>query len=164
MIKVEPCRGCGRTLFTVKVANLDVRCDPEKLDAQEAVAALLAGRELWSVDGMNLSGARHEILGGLNGPTPPHVVGTHRCEAVGARLAAPQKGGEAGPPKGPSSPPVAPSVAFLGHSTGPSGVPSAVKRRSDPPCDRCGRPCEPGTYASVEYGDLVIWAEHGACP
>lgn len=35
-----------------------------------------------------------------------------------------------------------------------------------PCCDACGQPCADGTYASIQVGELTVWAQHvqeGAC-
>lgn len=171
MIPIEPCRGCGRTLYTAKVANLDVRCEVEPLDAQTAIAALLAGRELWKAGIGGLTPASPVVLSGLNDPAPPTVVGTHTCKAVGGRLPASQKAGGPVPPKAPTDRPAAPSVASSGPSTVPSGVPDAVKRPSEgsrgpaePLCDACRKPCTPGTYWGFQHGATWIYAEHVTCP
>lgn len=29
-----------------------------------------------------------------------------------------------------------------------------------PRCNRCSQPMADGTYAAVEVGDLLVWAEH----
>jgi hypothetical protein len=174
MIQIEPCRGCGRTLYTGKVANLDVRCEVEPLDAQEAIAALIAGRELWRATPTGLTPAGSAVLGALKlrgntlGPT---VVGTHTCKALNGRLPASQKVGGPVPPKAPADRPVAPSVASLGPSTVHSGVPDAVSPPSrapggtvEPLCDTCRQPCTPGTYWGFQHGTTWVHAEHVTCP
>ncbi len=174
MIQVEPCRGCGRTLYTGKVANLDVRCETEALDAQEATAALIAGRELWRATPTGLTPAGPAVLGALKlrgntlGPT---VVGTHRCEATGARLTASRQGGGPVAPKAHQSSPVAPSAASSGPSTPASAVTDAVNHPSkpvedaeEPFCDLCRQRCTPGTYWGFQHGTTWINAEHVTCP
>lgn len=177
MIEIEPCKGCGRTLFTVKVANLDVRCEVEALDAQEALSSLLAGRELWRATATSLTPSTALVLAALNSAEPgerPHVVQTHICKAVSGRLPASQGVGGPTPPKAPPGPPVAPSAASLGPSTGLSGVLVAVNHPSDPEtdlpetarrptCDACGLTCEPRTYTGIMLGGTWIHVWHNLC-
>lgn len=87
MIKVEMCRGCGRPLFTMAVANLTVRCDVEPLNAQTVLPELMGGRDVWRVTytgstPSRLAPARPAVLGALKTAEPgerPIVVAEHRC-------------------------------------------------------------------------------------
>lgn len=174
MINVEPCRGCGRIILTMAVANLAVRVDPEPLDAQTATAALLAGRELWtaSPDGQQLHGASNADLMALSGPPEVghrSVLGSHRCPN-GSRgpVRAQQRVGEAPVPKAPPGPPVAPSRPSSGPSRATSTVPVAANRRTEgrTECSTCGRPIDltdVGTYALFEIGAVLIDAFHTTC-
>lgn len=177
MIKVEPCRGCGRLIIPGKVSNLDVRLEATPLDAQEAVTALLAGFDLWRVTATSLTSASPAVLGALRTAEPgerPLVHPVHVCEATGAALTASQGVPRATAPKARSGSPVAPSRPFSGPSTVVSGVLVAVNPPSDPEadlpvtarrpsCDTCLAPCEPGTYTGIMLGGTWIYVWHETC-
>ncbi len=133
MIKTELCGGCGRTIFTVPVANLTIKTDPEALEVMGAVTALTDGRPLYRVAFVGgiprrLAGVSRQELGELN-RTPadrPFIVREHRCdpaEAAVARQRAVQGGGGTPAPKEPRRPSVARGQASSGPSTALSGVP-----------------------------------------
>lgn len=166
MIKVEVCGGCGRNLFTQKVANLDVRCEVEAVDAQEAVAALVAGRELWRLTQPGgLNPVRPVELNALRTAGPgerPTIVKTHRCTALSRPFAAPKVPSVQPTPQ---SPPAGRTAPSSGPSAGPSSVPGAETPDSDPVCDRCGQACaDPGTYWGIQHGTAWVHAEHVTCP
>lgn len=174
MIQVEPCKGCGRALYTGKVANLDVRCEVEPIDAQTVIPALLAGRELWKAGPNGLTPAGPAVLRCLNDSVPPTVVGSHVCKALNGRLPASQKVGGPTPPKALPESPVAPQNRFSGPSAGLSGVLVAVNPGSDPEtdlpvtarrptCDACEELCSPGTYTGVMLGGTWIHVWHTDC-
>lgn len=172
MIQIEPCKGCGRPLFTLKVANLDVRCETEALDAQEAVAELLAGRNLWRATATSLAGVRPAELEALRlrGQTEgPHIVRTHRCTATG-RPATPTP--RPSPQPTPSVPPAGRTAPFSGPLAANCSVPGAANHPSrgqgglqEPVCGLCGNRPDPGTYWGFQHGDRWVYAEHAdACP
>ncbi len=170
MIKVEPCRGCGQILMLDEIApGLTVRVDTEPLDAQTAVQALVDGRELWTrkIDRTNtvvgLRGATPGHLSALHAEVRPTVYRQHRCtvsaqEAL-SRPRTPSLRSSVQPPS--PEPSVGRTAPSSGPQTGSSSVRSAVKPRSEGPrCDACGEPMADGTYASIELGELMIWAQH----
>jgi hypothetical protein len=111
-------------------------------------------------------------------------------KAVDARLAASYNPPGPGAHPHPQSPPAGRTAPFSGPSSPSSSVPDVVQSRSDPQegpsapvyrppggpvspgpgqartgrstpvCDECGKPCADGTYASIELGDLLVWAAH----
>lgn len=173
MINVEPCRGCGRTLFTHRVANLVVRLEIEPLDGPAAYRAIIDGRELWRATATGLSPAKPDTLTALATAEPgerPHIVQTHRCTAAGAPARPPVAPKVQPTPPGP---PAGQQTPFSGPQATHSSAPSAANRRSEPAgaatpepcCDGCGQPCADGTYTSVAVGDLIVWAQHvDTCP
>ena len=185
-MKIKPgqCK-CGATVHLVEEAGMKWVGDVTPLDAQEAVAALVAGRELYRIRYVgstptNLSTAKPDVLKALaSAPVGdrPEVVQSHGCptNAVRALLPASQRGGGPGAPKAHRSPSVAPSRPSSGASRSSETVPTADPRPSsaqphrgassaDPSCDRCGRVCRPGTYWGFEYAGQVTYAEHADCP
>ncbi len=168
MIKVEPCRGCGRILMVEAIANLSVRLESEPLDAQEAATALVAGRNLWRITQTSASGARPAELGALRTAEPgerPYIVQEHACTATGAPRTPSPVLGDPSVPKGRQTGTqgvhVVPSTPSSDRQPERSSVPSAVSPRSEGPrCDGCSRPCADGTYASIEVGELTVWAHH----
>lgn len=169
MIKVEPCRGCGRSLFIHPIANLTVRLEIEPLDAAQATQALLGGKNLWRVTQTSVSGVRPAELTALAQAEPgerPHVCQEHRCAAV-SRPDRPSPVQEVNPaPKGRQAPLVAVSTQSSVRSTTRSFARPAVSRRSEP-CDACRKPVEldgPEEYAAVELGATVMWVQHAVCP
>lgn len=179
LIKVEPCRGCGRIILLGKIANLDVKCDPAPLTNVGDIVKLLTSPTpptLWMVEKnrqgrpMGFRGARP----GEAGPVAEHVCTVKAADAV-LRPSAP-RGGETVPPKAPR-PPAARSAASSGHSTVSSGAPGAGTldskpsgaslRSSDVPCSVCGNMIhltDVGTYALIELGAVLVDAFHtGGC-
>lgn len=167
MIKVEPCPGCGRLIFIKDVANLKARLDSLPVDAQEATAELIAGRTVWRITETSLRPARPaELMALRNRGTVegPRILREHRC-TPGSRPPTPSPGKETDPaPKGRQGP-VQPLADLSTRTSAPGmasyGVPPAETPRTDGPrCDRCSVPCRQGTYASIELGELTLWAEH----
>lgn len=168
MIKLEACQGCGRHLLVGKIANLDVKCEPTPLIEVGEIIRLLTTPNppsLWMVE-RNQQGQPTRLRGARPGETG--VVVEHRCTVKAADAVlkpSTSAAGETMPPKAPR-PSVARSAASSGHSTDHSGVRGAANQDSSwPACDRCSKPMANGTYASVEIGELTIWAEHveGEC-
>jgi hypothetical protein len=172
MIKAEPCKGCGRILFTEKAAGLTTRCETVPLEADGAVQALVGGKKLHRV--MFLSGrpsvfsaASPAVLGKLRTEPGerPYVVEEHRCtvEAARARLAAEQSAVGSGAPVVPPKASAAPSRPSSALS-GPDPVASAETQGSDdgPRCDDCGLIMGQGDYVSVQIGEVIVWASHVA--
>lgn len=180
MIKVEPCKGCGGVLLVDRFMGLTVRCEATPLDAQAAGAALLAGRELHRVMYLggrpsSFSSASPAVLAALRTEPSerPMVVVTHRCPPGAVRpsesLSTPSAAST--PKAAPVGPPAAPGTPSWGPSTEASSAPSAESRPSErlapsvadpsgPRCSGCGHPCADGTYASIELGDILVWAHH----
>lgn len=157
MIDLKPCRGCGRPLIHHSVANLAVRLEPTPLDLNGIMGELAASRSLWMVDGGKVRPARPGEAGPLR---------EHRCSVKAAD--APLEPSQPSPPPGvPANPPVrprTPSRRSSGQRTTPPGVLYAGSRVSDigegPVCDSCSTPMADGTYASIEVGELTVWAQH----
>ena len=169
MIKVEACRGCGRSLFIHPIANLVVRLEMEPLDAAQATQALLGGRNLWRVTATSVTGVRPAELTALaqRGVTEgPHVCQEHRCrsDARQSGCTAVSRPNPTPAVPAPQPTPHRPPAGRATRSSGPSAAPSSARaagpRRSDPVCDGCGKPCADGTYAAIELGELTIWAQH----
>lgn len=158
-MELKPCPGCGRMMLTQKIANLTVRCEPTPLDGQGVAQELGAGRQLWTPEfGPGLIPRRLKAAR----PGDGKLLREHRCPVNAQEaLSRPRttQGGETVPPKAPR-PPVARSRPSSGPLTVHSGVRGAGSPRSNPTCDRCGKPCADGTYASIEVGQLPVWAEH----
>lgn len=165
MIKIEPCRGCGRTLGIHKIANLVVRLEIEPLDAAQATQTLLGGKNLWRVTQTSVSGVRPAELTALAKAEPgerPHIVQEHRCAAV-SRPDRPSPVSQVQPV------PHEPSADRQTPSSGPSAAPSSARpagpRRSEP-CHSCQKPVildGPEEYVAIQLGATVIWAQHREC-
>lgn len=176
MIKVEPCKGCGGVLLVDRFMGVTVRCDPTPLDAQAAGRTLLAGQTLYRVTYQggrphSFASASPAVLGALRTEPGerPMVVEAHRCTKNGstAPVSASQGGGGTQTPKAPqgaSQPrPAAPTTPSSVPSTVRSSASAAEPHRSSPAsprCSGCGHPCADGTYASIELGDILVWAHH----
>jgi hypothetical protein len=158
------------------IANPDVRLDTEPLDAQTAVQALVAGRNLWTVTNNHASGAGAAELAALGSSGPgvrrPFVVAEHICPTKGQEALSRRPSPSVSPSVQvtPQSPPADRTAPFSGPSAGPSSVPAAELRRSDSQvaCSFCGnliRLADTGTYALIELGSTLIDAFHtGDCP
>jgi len=162
------CPACSTPVWRWKVGGIEYTADPTALDAQQAVAAHLGGRRLYR---LTLAGGRSHIrpawnteLTALSGAEPPTILGGHPCKAITRPLTAPQPTSGTGAPGKAPSPPAGRTAASSAPSGGPSGVRAAASPRSDarqgPRCNRCQQPCADGTYAAIEIGDLVVWAQH----
>lgn len=168
--KLATCTRCNKIIYLAEEAGLRWTADVEPLDAQEALTALVGGREVYRVTlpGPSLSTARPAVLKALReAPVGdrPIVVASHPCPtgvAKALRAVLPASEGEGGPgaPKGPAGPSGRRTAPSSGRATEPCGVPSAANLRTEPVCDGCGEVCADGTYASVGLGDLIVWAHH----
>lgn len=177
-INANPCRGCGRNLFTASVANLDVRVETDPLDGDQAVQALIAGRGLWRVTYPGgLSPANAATLAALRTEPGerPYVVQEHVCTPVSWPYSPPPVPEANQAPKGRQRPLVAVSTlssvpraersSANGAANPVSDGRTGPSRHSGPRCSGCGNPCADGTYASVALGDIVLWAQHVTdCP
>lgn len=172
MIKVEPCKGCGKWIFKVDLMGVTIKAEPTPLDAQAAVAALSARLELWAVRHdstgrpLSLMKPTPGHLAALNAPTRPVVVAQHRCPNPSAPARGPEKAAKGSEvAEAPKGRPAATETASWGRS-GPGRAPSAGRRRTEDPlreapkCSNCAHPMADGTYAAIEVGDLVMWAAH----
>ena len=175
MINVEPCKGCGAIILLGELMGLRAKCDPQALDAQEAVAALLAGRELHRVTYVgdrpaNLSPARPAVLSALLGAEPPMVVRSHSCPNASAPVSRPNSTpGGTMPPKAGGRPPVPPSRPFSGQSTVSSthgSAQSAANQASDR-CSACRLPAPLDVrdrLVVAQLGAAIIGVTHRTCP
>lgn len=157
-MKLEPCPGCGRAVLIHSVANLTVKCEPTPLDGQGIAQELGAGRQIWTPEfGPGLIPKRLRPAQ----PGDSKLLREHRCVSVSGANPAPSV---PAPPKAPQSPSggrVAPSTRSSGPSTDHSGARRAASPRSETPvCSACSQPCQDGTYASIEVGELLVWAQH----
>lgn len=177
-LNLAVCPACSTPVWRWKAGGIEYTADPTALNAQEAVTAHLGGRRLYRLTLVgghrNIRPAWNTELTALSGAEPPTILGGHPCKAVTRPYAAPQPTGGTGAPGKAPSPPAGRTAASSAPSAPtppPSGAPAAAKPRSEgrtggPRCDACGHPCADGTYASVEVGDLVVWATHvqeGTC-
>jgi len=183
MNMIEPCPGCGRMVLVGKIANLVVKCDPTPLTDVGDIVRLLTSPNppsLWMVE-RNQQGQPSGLRGAR--PGEPGPVREHRCTRVSGDGPLPRVLGDPMPPKGRETG-VQPSRAepseaqrfladlstpFSAAPTAPSSARYAGTRLTDagegPVCDGCSRPMADGTYASIEVGDLVVWAQHvERCP
>ncbi len=171
MIKVDPCRGCGRLLYSASLGGLTYRAETDPLDAQQALAAVVGGTELYRVTSTSVTSVTPAVLealrlrGTVEGPT---VVRRHVCtvkasEAV-SRPRTPSPGPS--PQPTPQRPPAGRTTRFSGPSAAPSSVRTAEPRHSDGPrCDDCGLIMKEGEYVSAQLGEIYVWAVHLAdCP
>lgn len=133
MVEITPgaCPRCHAFVYLKKVANLLVACDPQPVDAQTAVHALLGGRQLWSLtlDGStpcSLRPARSDVLAALHAEplSRPTVLQEHPCgSAVVYRPLTPAV--RESPQPTPPEPSVGRTAPFSGPQTGSSSVPGA---------------------------------------
>lgn len=175
MIKVEPCKGCGAQLMVDRFMGVTVRCDPTPLDAQTAIQAVLASQTLYRVHALggrpsSFGSASHDVLRALKTEpsSRPVVVPEHRCTPNGYK--APQTPSQAvggtGAPVNPPKAPVGPSAPSSGSSRPTSSAletahtAATPDSRPQPRCYTCGEPCEDGTFAAIELGDILVWATH----
>ena len=176
MIQPEPCKACGRLIYTETRAGITVKVDPTPVDAQGASSALFSGRDVWAVQGdtegrpVRLQAVSGSTLDALKGHPAdrPVVVPTHRCppEATDGRLRASQPLGGTRPPKGS---PAGSGTPFWGpqevfESTGRAA--SVANPVSDPVCDACQRVItDPRQVVGIQLGELWQWAQHvDRCP
>lgn len=160
------CPSCSTVVYRWKVGGIEWTADLTAVDAQKALRARLAGHRLYRIRfmGGRPLGARPadtRILSALATAPPeerPHVVAAHPCTAVSRPIdTTPGPSVQGTPPK----PPAGRTAPFPGPQGAPSSVRGAGPTRSDgPECSECGLPCADGTYASVDIGDLTLWAAH----
>lgn len=180
MIKVEPCRGCGRLLYSASLGGLTYRAETEPLDAQEATRHLLGGGELYRVTQTSVSSATPAVLaalgarGTVEGPTVvrKHVCTNRGTENLPTAPQTPQQDGGREKVRTPSpKAPVAPSRRSSGQATASSTPGSAGNvgpRLSErlanvgegPVCDGCGLIMKEGEYVSAQIGEIYVWATH----
>lgn len=183
-LSLAVCPACSTPVYRWRVGGIEYTADLSVVDAQQAASAAATGRRLYRITytGGRPTAARPadpRTLTALVTAPPaerPAVVPAHGCKA--ATLSPSQAAARNGvtrplaasqPTGGPgvrTDPPV-PSAGHQTPSSGPqtehSGARTAVKPRSDRPgprCNRCSRPMADGTYAAIEVGDLLVWAEH----
>ena len=174
-VSLAVCPSCSTPVYRVKVGGIEYTANLAALDAQQAVAEVIAGRRLYRLtfvggSPVSLRPADNRVLAALNREPDerPTVVSQHPCTAVSRPLTPGTTSGSTSGPKarqaGVQSPAVrtTPSSA---PSTERSGAPAADRRPSDVRCSECGQPCEDGTYASIGLGELTLWAAHfDTCP
>lgn len=172
------CPACGTPVHRWKAAGIEYKADLTVVDAQQATAAVLAGRTLYRITMVgptrNIRPAYTAELTALSGAEPPTIVGGHPCKAVTRPLAASQPA----PGPGVRSVPPEPSAGRQTPSSGPqtesSGARTAETRVSDPgnrpgnrpECDTCGLVIPDGAeMVGIQIGELYAWARHaGGCP
>lgn len=172
-MKIQPgqCKRCKAVIYLSREAGITWTADMEPLDALTMVGPLVEGREIYllSLDGRQLGPAPATILKELlrGGRT---IVASHPCPTAvaGALLSLAEKGvrqGDQGRPKGRETGTQAPSRRSLAPTRSSSTAPTAGHLGSRPICNGCSQPCDDGTYASIELGNLTVWAEHvDTCP
>lgn len=181
MIKVDPCRGCGRLLYSASLGGLTYRAETDPLDAQQALAAVVGGTELYRVTSTSVSSVTPAVLealrlrGTIEGPT---VVRKHVCTNRGTENlpTAPQTPSQDGGREKVRTPAPKAPAAPSRRSSGPrssSSTPDSAKSAETPggdraDCSTCGRPidlADTGTYALIELGVILIDAFHTkGCP
>lgn len=183
MIQIEPCKRCGQILVKLPLGGISIKADPSPLDAQEAVDALLGGRELYRLTTLggnpySLKGVGHPVLAALNAEPGerPHVVREHRCPP-GAAVAPPKTvvalevqpctRGAQNPAGGPSRTPFgldAPDGRAQDAIQPPSeGVQTPVCGPPGEPvdCHRCRRLQDaPEGILTIRLDELEVWADH----
>lgn len=95
MIKLEPCRSCGRLLYVDALAGIDIRTETTLVDGPRALNAALDGTTLWAVRLESDTGRplafmtpTPALLGALTQPGPnPSIVAEHRCTKRGTEAA-----------------------------------------------------------------------------
>ena len=171
-LNLAACPRCQTPVYRWKVGGIEYTADLTALTAAGAIGVKIAGRRLYRITLVgptrNIRPAYTTELAALSSAEPPTIVGGHPCNAVTRPLGTPQPAGGPGAPGKAPSPSAGRQTPFSGPSTEPSGVPAAATRSTDRPnprCDACGKPCGDGTYAAIEVGDLVVWAQHvtGEC-
>lgn len=187
MIKLEPCRSCGRLLYVDALAGVDIRTETNLVDAEGAIAAAMTGAILWAVrltDGRptSFTTPTPAMLGALSQPpTPagyPSIVAEHRCTKRGTEAGQAARQGSASRPSvesGSQAPKarVAPNgTASSASQATPSqapGVPAAVKprfsRARTHPCHACEQPVNLDSAAAyvAELGATIVFAAHADC-
>lgn len=187
-MKIEPCVGCGRMILTERMAGLTIKCDPTPLTDVGDIVRLLTHPNppsLWVVE-KNQQGQPVRLRGarpGELGPVPEHrcqerFSGSLPASPGGRRPESPVTPPKAlqGPPAAPSTPSSAPRRERSSAQPVGSALSERLNRVGEGPvcpaergpavlCDGCSQPCADGTYASVQLGELTIWAQHVTeCP
>lgn len=180
-MKIQPgqCKRCKAVIYLVREAGITWTADMTPLDDQSLIAALVGGQEIYllALDGKQFGPAPSQKLKEfLSGGRT--LLASHPCPTAvaGALLSAIQKAErDVVPGKGPR-PSVPPKNRFSGQPRSLGTVPTADRSPSEAPfdfqkmklkpvCDGCSQPMDDGTYASVELGDILVWAQHvDACP
>lgn len=162
MIKIEPCIGCGRIILQHRIANLVVKCEPTPIANVGDIVKLLSAPNppgLWMVE-RNQAGQPSRLRGARAGELG--VVPEHHCAA--ATRVSDRKPPAGHPQPAQASPSISEAESVLGGPARPgdaSTAPFSTSRRINTPrCDGCSRPCADGTYASIQLGDLTVWAHH----
>lgn len=165
------CPKCSMPVHRTKVGGLEYTANLTSLDAQTAMAEVVAGRTLYRVlftggRPLSMRPADNRVLRKLAEAPPeerPHVVAEHPCAAV-SRPLTPSPG--PGDQQTPHEPPAGRTAPSLGPQAADAPVRTAEHHRSDAPrCSGCGEPCADGTYASIAVGEMTVWAAHVAeCP
>ncbi len=172
-VTLAVCPSCSTPVYRVKVGGIEYTANLAALDAQQAVAEVIAGRRLYRLtfvggNPVSLRPADNRMLAALNrGPDErPTVVSQHPCTAVSRPLTPGTASGSTSAPKGRETGVVDPATPSPARPTERSGARSAERPPSDAVrCSECGQPCEDGTYASIALGELTLWAAHfDTCP
>jgi hypothetical protein len=185
-VSLAVCPSCSTPVYRVKVGGIEYTANLAALDAQQAVAEVIAGRRLYRLtfvggSPVSLRPADNRVLAALNREPDerPTVVSQHPCTAVSRPLTPGTTSGSTSGPKARQAgvqSPAGRTTPSSAPSTERSGVPAADRRPSDVPqggpsgsadvrCSECGQPCEDGTYASIGLGELTLWAAHfDTCP
>ncbi len=170
-LSLAQCPACSTPVYRWRVGGLEYTADLTVVDAQQAAAAVQSGRRLYRLlyaGGRPMSARPADMLVITKLVTAPPeerpaVIPAHPCTAVTRPLPAPQPAAGPGAPADPPVPPAGRTTPSRGPQAVSSGATGADRLRSDrrrPSCNRCSRPMADGTYASIEVGDLLVWAEH----
>lgn len=182
MIKLEPCRSCGRLLYVDALAGVDIRTETNLVDAAGALAAAMAGATLWAVrlaDGRptSFTPPTPTMLGALSQLGPdPSIVAEHRCTKRGTEaghaarqspVSKPNVESGAQTPKARVAPNDIASSASQAKASPAPGAPTAGSRISERthPCHACERPVSLDSAAAyvAELGATVVFAAHAEC-
>lgn len=159
-VRPATCNRCGAVVLAGHAYGGHVAVDPRELHESEVVDTILAGGALWSLRSRKLFKPDVEPNGVL--------VGAHGCGCSPRDVtwleAAPEDPRQAPATRGtPSGGRMRDVHALRGLKS--SVAENASHHRSDPECDFCGKPCEPGLYVSAELGQSIMFAHHiGECP
>lgn len=182
MIKLEPCRSCGRLLYVDALAGVDIRTETNLVDAAAALAAAMTGATLWAVrltDGRpaSFTPPTPVMLGALSQPGPnPSIVAEHRCTKRGTEAGQAARQSPATPTRaaGAAQSPkarVAPNGTASSASQATPSPASPATHAGSPtserthPCHACERPVNLDSAAAyvAELGATVVFAAHADC-